>query len=113
MTLDELSIAGRSLLLYLEARSVDYGGLVDTRRMNKGDMDIANKWSLDGFVKFGRLSSVFLETFGDGVTHWCELSDEAWALAHAERRARNARMDSKRTWFRTNETAPHIPKVVG
>jgi len=32
-----------SLLIYLETRSVDYGGLVDISHMNSVDMDIAKK----------------------------------------------------------------------
>ena len=46
-------------------------------------------------------------------THWCRLSDEAWALAHAERRARHERMRLKRNWISTEENievngSPHL-----
>ena len=74
-----------SLILYLESRATDYCGKVDSSRMNRNDFTIAEKWNDDGFVKFGRLK-------GDVVTksasHWCCLSDEAWRVAHNERKMR-------------------------
>ncbi len=92
MTSDE-----RNLLLYLETRAVDHGGIVDTKHMNKEDMDIAGKWNNEGFVKFGRIKfhSIIVGT------HWCELSDEAWNIAHAERKARCARIMSRQTIDKT------------
>ena len=86
-TLDTLTKDERSLLLFLESRATDQGGRVKTAHMNAADMTIAEGWHREGFVGFGRIASEDLSEFG---THWCSLSDEAWALAAAERKARAA-----------------------
>jgi len=98
MTKDEIS-----LLLYLECRAVDHSGRVDTIHMNAEDMKIAERWAMEGFIKFGRIAFVNL-TKGCGGTHWCNLSDVAWRVAAAERKARAWRLWTKRTW----ETAEEI-----
>lgn len=90
-TLDTMTSDERSLLLYLETRAVDHGGKVDAQHMNKEDFDIAKKWDEEGFVKFGRIR---FHSIVDG-SRWCELSDEAWNLAHAERKAKCARIMSR------------------
>lgn len=97
-TLDTMTSDERNLLLYLETRAVDYGGKVDAQHMNKEDFDIVQKWNKEGFVKFGRIK--FHSIIGKS-THWCELSEEAWNLAHAERRARCKRIMSKQTIDKT------------
>jgi len=98
-TLDTMTSDEKRLLLYLETCAVDYGGKVDTKRMNKEGMDIAKKWNDEGFVKFGRIKfhSIIVST------HWCELSDEAWNIAHAERKARCLRIMSKQTIDKTRD----------
>lgn len=93
MKLDDMDRDEKSLLLYLETRAVDYGGRVDTLHMNREDMAIAKRWNKDGFLKFGRIK--FHDITRKGTTHWCELSEEAWDLAHQERRARYLRISSK------------------
>ena len=98
MNLNDMTKDEKSLLLYLETRAVDHGGLVHTQHMNSDDMEIAKQWNEARFVRFGRLASDCLP-MRSGATHWCELSDEAWALAHAERRERYTRINSKRKWF--------------
>lgn len=90
-TLESMTKDERSLLLYLETRAVDYGGKVDTRHMNAEDMAIAKNWNTEGFVKFGRIKFHDINILSK-MTHWCELSDEAWTLAHQERRARCTRI---------------------
>lgn len=92
--LDEMTRDERSLLLYLETRAVDFGGKVDVRHMNKEDMDMAKRWNSEGFLKFGRIKFHDILSKQSG-THWCELSDEAWALAQQERKARYTRISSK------------------
>ncbi|WP_019584506.1 hypothetical protein [Thioalkalivibrio sp. ALE16] len=92
----------KSLLLYMEARAVDHGGLIDARRMNEADMAIAQRWNESGFIRFGRLASESLP-MPCGSAHWCSLSDDAWFHAHAERRARHARINARRTWRTRNE----------
>jgi len=95
MKLDGMTKDERSLLLYLETRAVDYGGKVDVRHMNKEDMDIAKGWNTMGFLKFGRIK---FHDITHNMSHWCELSDEAWAIAHEERRARYERLAPQQTF---------------
>ena len=45
----------------------------------------------EGFLKFGRIKFHDIDKFTKS-THWVELSDEAWQLAHQERRARYERI---------------------
>jgi hypothetical protein len=97
MQLATMNKTERSLLLYLESRATDHGGLVDTKHMNSEDIEIAHEWTKEGFVDFQRLASECLNP--NRSTHCCFLSEEAWALAHAERRARHERMSSKRKWY--------------
>lgn len=108
--LSSMSSDERSLLLYLETRAVDYGGRVDIRRMNTDDINIAEKWAKEGFIKFGRIVAHHINSQG---AHFCILSDEAWDLAHAERRLRSERMWLKRDWISTSENvelygSPHL-----
>lgn len=99
-SLDTMTKDERSLLLFFETQAVDYGGLIDLKqRVNKEDFDIAKKWNEEGFVKFGRIK--FHSIIPGGSTRWCELSDEAWNIAHAERRARCLRIMSKQTIDKT------------
>lgn len=90
-SLDVMNSNERNLLLYLETRAVDHGGLVDAKHMNTEDFDMAEKWNKEGFVKFGRIKFHSIAV----SSHWCELSKEAWKLAHAERRAKCKRVMSR------------------
>jgi hypothetical protein len=94
MTIEELS-----LLLFLETCAVDYGGRVDSRRMNKGDFAVVDEWKKDGYVLFGRIYSKDITD----RSHWVELSNVAWNDAHAERKARFKRINDKRKWNKTEE----------
>lgn len=79
----------KSLLLYFETQAVDYGGTLESARMNADDFAIAKRWHEAGFVHFGRIAFNDITTHnGVARDHWCVLSEEAWTLAHAERRAR-------------------------
>lgn len=89
--LDTMTSDERSLLLYFETRAVDYGGLIDTKHMDNEDREIADKWNEEGFIKSGRIKSHSIIVF----SHWCELSEEAWKLAHVERRAKHKRIISR------------------
>ncbi len=91
----------RSLLLFLETRQVDYGGRVNLAHMNGDDIEIAERWNKEEFIFFGRI--VMRNHNSDG-TNWCKLSDEAWKLAHKERKARAKRMWEKRTWLSTKDS---------
>ena len=101
--LSDLTREQLSLLLFLECRATDHGGLVETPHMNESDIEQAAKWTADGFLAFGRLTSASIRSL-HGSTHWVTLSDEAWRLAHEERKARHARIYSRRTWVKTSET---------
>ena len=91
--LETMTKEERSLLLYLESRCVDNDGDVDTRKMNKDDMVLAVRWHGHGFIEWSRFK--FNDIPGPGLTHRVSLSDDAWALAHAERRARAARTSQR------------------
>ena len=100
----------RSLLLFLETRQVDYGGRVNLQHMNKEDMEIAKKWDDEKFIGFGRI--VVRNINLDGSS-WCKLSEEAFKLAHKERKARAKRMWENRTWISTKDSLevhgnPHL-----
>lgn len=93
-SLDTMTSDERNLLLFFEYCAVDNLGKIDARRMNREDFTIAEKWDKEGFVKFGRIKfkSIIKDSYS---TRWCELSDEAWILAHAERKAKYLRVMSK------------------
>lgn len=91
----------RSLLLYFETAAVDYGGKVDVRRLNGSDMEIAKNWNEIGFIRFGRIAADDIQKYSQCLfSHWCVLSEFAWADAHAERRARNVRVEKTLTVHR-------------
>lgn len=104
--LSGMSRNDKSLLLYLETCAVDYGGLVEARRMNAEDLATMERWNESGFVVSGRVSSDDLRRWENHTrrpTRWCELSEQAWQAAHAERRARYRRLMEKRDWTKTAE----------
>lgn len=101
--LSTMSRDERTLLLYLETRAVDHSGTVDTRRMDASWMESAKMWNDVGFIGFGRIMFHDAEALPAGVSHWVELSERAWQLAHLERRNRAKRMSDKRTWRKTSE----------
>lgn len=79
----------QSLLCYLECRAVDNGGRVDTKHMNGEDIEIANRWDAEGFLRFGRLRGrAITEGRTHGSSHYVVLSDAAWEQAAAIRKAR-------------------------
>jgi hypothetical protein len=90
----------KSLLLFLETCAVDSGGEVDSRHMNADDFKTAEKWKKSGYILFGRICSVDIS---NNKTNWVELSDCAWSDAHKERKERFSRINSKRTWKKTEE----------
>ena len=101
MGFDRGNRAEVSLLLFLETRAVDHGGRVDTRHMNKEDMDIAKAWNESGFLRFGRIA---LEDANANGGSWVEFTDEAWAAAHQLRMERGKRGWSSRRYKTTEES---------
>lgn len=99
-TLESLTKDQKSLLLYFESCTVDYGGKVDLRRMNEDEIYIAKQWDKQDFIQFGRIK--FSDIVGHN-THYVFLSENAWNLAHEERRARFNRLNEKRNWIAVKE----------
>jgi hypothetical protein len=96
MLLDQLNFDERSLLLYIETCAVDNGGLVHCQKINQDDREILKRWDEQGFVSFSRITFASLQLLKDKhYTDLVRLSDEAWKLAHEERRARSVRMSNK------------------
>ena len=75
-----------SLLLYFETCLVDHCGRVDSARINDEERALAKSWAKGGLIGFGRIAARDC-TIGGGSL-WVTFSDEAWRLAHDERRAR-------------------------
>lgn len=101
MELSDLSRDERSLLLYVEARAVDHTARMNVAQLNRDDRDILDRWNDTGFVISGRICAEDAES-RDGSL-WCRLSDEAWRLAHEERKARGGRLWEKRGYQTTEE----------
>lgn len=100
MELKDMNQDERSLLLYLETCLVDHAGKVKSVHMNADDFDITERWEAEEFIEFGRLPSGEIYAAGKKSSHvatnWVRFSDDAWRLAHAERRARSERIISAR-----------------
>lgn len=95
--IDNMTRDERNLLLYLETCEVDRQGLVDARKMNREDFDIAMRWNEGGFLRFGRLKMDELRSlYGANnakaaeSTYYVRLGDDAWAAAAVLRRRRAA-----------------------
>lgn len=85
MTKDE-----RSFLVYAESCCVDYGGLLESIRMNDDDFHAAIKFELAGLMRFGRMPARLLgSSLGRTRTHYAELTEAGWVLAHECRRLRS------------------------
>ena len=97
----------RSLLMYLESRSVDQQGSLDSVQMNHEDAEILKEWKEKGFVEIGRICSEDLGRFKSSRTSnvytWVRLSPEAFELATELRRAKAERTWDKRSWRTTEE----------
>jgi hypothetical protein len=101
---NEMTKEEKSLLLFLETQAVDYWGKVDIRHMNEDDMNIAERWNKEGFIKFGRICFKDRKPAGGrNSTHWVILSEKAMNAAHDERKARAVRTWNKRDWKTTEE----------
>lgn len=113
MRLIEMNNHERSLLLYLETCAVDYGGSVDLNHINSADLEILGRWDAAGFVRSGRIAFHDVEEMRKRchgrrrAALWADLSEEAWELAHAERRERAERLMVKREWRRAGEDEAH------
>lgn len=95
MTKDE-----RSLLLFLEDAMVNKSGAFSPAHINNDDQKILDEWNELGFVESGRVKFKYIK---GGYSRWCRLSDEAWMLAHQERKARAKRLQLRRGYATTDE----------
>jgi len=101
-TLDNLTKDERSLLLFFETLAVDHCGVIDDpQKMSSEDFKIAQQWDKEGFCSFKRYTKRGFDDDDDYykvllLTHIIELSEEAWLLAHQERKARAIRIKIKK-----------------
>ncbi len=101
MKLSEMTKQEKSLLVYLEVCLVDSTGKINGVNIDNQDIDILKRWSKLGFIDYGRIHSSHIH---DRYTcTWCTFSNEAWKLAHKERKLRSNRMLKKRAWRSTEE----------
>jgi len=68
METKDMSKDERSLLLYLETCIVDYGGQIESRRMNEIDFKNMTKFKVIGLIDYGRLTAEFIIST-EGTTH--------------------------------------------
>ncbi|WP_236027618.1 MULTISPECIES: hypothetical protein [Burkholderia] len=97
-----------SLLLYAETVCVEYGGLLEGARMNAADMGALERFKADGILNYGRVPGRLLGTFTRGVSHWCDLTDAGWELAHKLRRARAAKSKDREPRTRVDEALAKV-----
>ena len=103
-----------SLLLYLEVCLVDFGGLVDTRKMNEDDEFILKDWIIEEFVQ---CFSIPLENryllpreIRHHKTRIIKFSQKAWDYSYRARKMRARRMASEapyRMLLKENQDSDH------
>jgi hypothetical protein len=85
LTPDDMTKDERSVLVYAESVTVDYGGLMEADRMNAEDFAGLDKLAVLGFLTWGRIPAALLgqhDLTRTKPTHWCKLTESGWALAH-------------------------------
>lgn len=88
MEKDTLTKNERSLLLFFETCMVDGCCLVDTRHMNEEDTRIAEAWTEQGYIYFGRLP---IDAIVSAKTYFVILLPEALQIAEELRKDRAMR----------------------
>lgn len=87
ITPESMTRVERSVLLYAETTMVDYGGLMEGPRLNGDDHTALNRLQEAGMLTWGRVPGRLLGQFTSRhITHWVELTEAGWALAHQLRR---------------------------
>lgn len=89
--LDNMNKDERSLLTYFESCLVNQRGYCEARRMNEVDFKIVGEWNKVGFVQFRRRPAKDIVGSTTVRAYEVRLSEEAWELAHMERRRRAER----------------------
>lgn len=87
----ELTKDQRSALLYVETCVVDYGGLLEGRRMNTEDHESLRQMQAIGWLTWGRIPSSLLgrhDFTHSTPNHWARLTASGWKVAHACRMIR-------------------------
>lgn len=91
-----------SILLYLEDCCVNQRGWVEAKRMNEQDiLDIKKLKELGMIIEFKRIKFEVMQKLHKDVptktlTHFVELSDDAYEQAHLRRKERAKRMIAQR-----------------
>lgn len=87
MNIPTLTRTEISCLLYIECCNVDRGGLLENSRMNADDLKaIKRLHELGLLARAGRVPFKLIERDN---SHYAELSDTGWAMAHELRRERS------------------------
>ena len=99
MDLSNFTDEEKSLLLFLETCVCDQWGIVDTRRMNTDDMEIAKKWNDEGFIWYRRLPAKYIigAELNQGQTHRAVLPVKTLDIAYQIRKERSIRVTGKRS----------------
>lgn len=99
-SVESMSGAEKSLLLYLETRMVDYQGRIDNRHLNGVDDEILEEWRRKGYLRFGRI------VFRDSKRHesrWVDLPESMMRLAWDLRMEKAREGQKNRSYERTEE----------
>lgn len=82
----------RSALVYAESCAVDFGGLLEAKRMNEADGRAFSKFVGDDILKYGRIPSKFIDDVkrktGRNATHYAQLTPRGWVVAGLLRQRR-------------------------
>lgn len=91
MNINEMTRDEKSMLLYIETCNVDGDCLLVASKMNVADIEAMKKFQQEGLLlRSGRIPYRMLQNNGLSVrTHYAELTDAGWELAHQLRKQRS------------------------
>lgn len=101
-TLGHAELANRqSLLLFIEASWVDYGGQLHSRRLNDDDWVLLCKWENEKKLEFGRIAAEYVNN--TDWTHWVKPTHDLLIEAQVERLKRGQHLWETRSWMNAEE----------